>query len=368
MNASLTPPSPDLLASLLAIPSLSGQEGEATAFLSAWMAAHGFDASFVDAAGNAVGLRDGGAGPGGAPPRDIVLLGHIDTVPGEIAVRVEDGKLFGRGAVDAKGPLAAFAAAVAQVQPAPGWRLIVIGAVEEEAATSKGARFAAGQYHPALCIIGEPSGWERVTLGYKGRLLADVAVRQPMAHTAGPDAGVCEIAVAVWNRVQAQIETINAGRERAWQQVLPSIRTMASGSDGLTEWATLRLGFRLPEDLGPTDLQALIVAAAGAADVHFSGAEPAFRAEKNSPLARAFLAAIRSQGGRPGFLLKTGTSDMNVVGPAWGCPILAYGPGDSSLDHTPHEHVQVAEWQRGVAVLRGALAQVMTGIGVSLND
>ena len=50
----------------------------------------------------------------GNGPTKIVLLGHIDTVPGEIPVRVEDGVLHGRGSVDAKGPLATFVAAAAE--------------------------------------------------------------------------------------------------------------------------------------------------------------------------------------------------------------------------------------------------------------
>ena len=45
------------------------------------------------------------------------------------------------------------------------------------------------------------------------------------------------------------------------------------------------------------------------------------------------------QGGTPRFTLKLGTSDMTVVGPAWGCPIVTYGPGDASLDHTPEERI-----------------------------
>ncbi|NIU62369.1 MAG: M20/M25/M40 family metallo-hydrolase, partial [Pseudomonas stutzeri] len=60
-------------------------------------------------------------------------------------------------------------------------------------------------------------------------------------------------------------------------------------------------------------------------------------------------------GGKPRFKLKTGTSDMNVVGPAWGCPIVAYGPGDSALDHTPREHIEIEEYQRGIEVLARAL-------------
>lgn len=353
MEALLTtrPDSIDLLRALLEIPSLSGQEAAASAFLADWMASQGMDA-FVDAAGNAVGIRAGGPAADGSPPQDMVLLGHIDTVGGHVPVRIEDGKLYGRGAVDAKGPLAAFAAAAAQVAPRAGWRIVVIGAVEEEAATSKGARYAATQYGPALCVIGEPSGWNRVTLGYKGRLLTYVTLRQPMSHTAGPAISVCEQAVAYWNRAASLVAEINAGRAKAWDQVLPSLRSFHSDSDGLHETAQMLLGFRLPLDVGPETMKTVLQEiAAGETDLRFEGEEAAFRADKNNPLVRAFLAAIRSQGEQPGFVVKTGTSDMNVVGPAWQCPIVAYGPGDSSLDHTPHEHVAVAEWQCGVRVL-----------------
>jgi LysW-gamma-L-lysine carboxypeptidase len=85
-----------------------------------------------------------------------------------------------------------------------------------------------------------------------------------------------------------------------------------------------------------------------------------YRAEKNTALVRAFLSAIRKTGGKPGFLVKTGTSDMNVVGPAWGCPILAYGPGDSALDHTPHEHILISEYKRAVEILATALRTLQT--------
>ena len=70
---------------------------------------------------------------------------------------------------------------------------------------------------------------------------------------------------------------------------------------------------------------------------------------------RAFLPAIRKAGGTPGFTVKTGTSDMNLVAPAWGTPILAYGPGDSNLDHTPNEHILLIEYQRAVGVLTDVL-------------
>ena len=53
--------------------------------------------------------------------------------------------------------------------------------------------------------------------------------------------------------------------------------------------------------------------------------------------------------------MKTGTSDMNVVGAVWNCPMVAYGPGDSTLDHTPEEHIDVREFRRSVRVLTQAL-------------
>ena len=93
----------ELLRGLVAIPSLSGDERAAVVYLCAAMAELGF-ATEIDGAGNAVGTIGDG-------PREIVLLGHIDTVPGTIPVRIEDGVLHGRGAVDAKGPLATFVCA-----------------------------------------------------------------------------------------------------------------------------------------------------------------------------------------------------------------------------------------------------------------
>jgi LysW-gamma-L-lysine carboxypeptidase len=49
---------------------------------------------------------------------------------------------------------------------------------------------------------------------------------------------------------------------------------------------------------------------------------------------------------------------MNIVGPAWGCPIVAYGPGDSSLDHTPEEHIEWGEYHKAIEVLAQVLRTV----------
>jgi LysW-gamma-L-lysine carboxypeptidase len=49
---------------------------------------------------------------------------------------------------------------------------------------------------------------------------------------------------------------------------------------------------------------------------------------------------------------------MNIAGPAWRCPIVAYGPGDSSLDHTPNEHLDLAEYERAINVLAQVLKEI----------
>jgi LysW-gamma-L-lysine carboxypeptidase len=128
--------------------------------------------------------------------------------------------------------------------------------------------------------------------------------------------------------------------------------------DGLEDRVAMSVGLRLPLGVDVQALKQRMLDWSGEARLAFPYHEPPFRAEKNTPVVRALLRAIRAAGGRPRFKLKTGTSDMNVVGPAWGCPIVAYGPGDSSLDHTPHECIRLDEFRRAVDVLTEALGDL----------
>ena len=130
----------DTLIGLVSQYSPSGQEHGAVEWLVARMKSLGYDDAFIDEAGNAVGVM-------GSGEKQVVLLGHIDTVPGEIKVEQCDNLLYGRGSVDAKGPLACFVDAVAQAGAKDGWQFVVIGAVEEER-DSEGARFVVEQYKP----------------------------------------------------------------------------------------------------------------------------------------------------------------------------------------------------------------------------
>lgn len=339
----------ELLRGAVSIYSPSHEEEAVSRYLVEQMTARGFRA-FRDEAGNAIGVLGDG-------PKKIAFLGHIDTVRGEIDVRIQDGKLYGRGAVDAKGPLCAFVSAAVRLKQSgrlEGKTLIVIGAVEEEAASSKGARFAMTQFNPDFCINGEPSGWNAITLGYKGRLLVKYFLRRPMTHTAGAEKSVCERSFDFWHALRHRAGEFNQGKA-LFDRLDPSLRKIHSDSDGNYEQAELRIGFRLPLSFEVEALKKFLLGISAGAQLEFSGEECAVKMDKSNPLVRTFLKAIREEGGNPKFKVKTGTSDMNVVAPVWRCPIVAYGPGDSSLDHTPNEHIEIEAYRRSIAVLEKVL-------------
>lgn len=335
-----------LLREMVELYSPSGEEGDIGAYLVARMRENGFHA-YLDEAGNAIGEM-------GAGPRTVILLGHMDTVSGFIPPRIEEGRLYGRGAVDAKGPLAAFIAAAARHGPPRHARLVVIGAVEEEA-RSTGARAVIPRFQPDFVVIGEPSGWEHITLGYKGSLSLYYRAEKPHGHTAGQEQTPAEMAVQFWNRLTAWAAEFNREKARAFDQCSPTLLAIHTDSDGFTDTAEVHINIRWPLGMDLESFQAWARQAAEPAAVCIPYFEEPFRSEKNSPLVGAFLRAIRAAGGEPRFKLKTGTSDMNVVGPAWGCPIVAYGPGDSRLDHTPDEHIELEEYRRAIQVLENLL-------------
>jgi LysW-gamma-L-lysine carboxypeptidase len=341
----------DTLMGLVSQYSPSGQERHAVEWLVTKMNSLGYDNAFVDAAGNAVGVM-------GQGPKQVMLLGHIDTVPGEIPIHMDHDVLFGRGSVDAKGPLACFVDAVAKVGAKKGWQFVVIGAVEEER-DSEGARFVATRYEPDFAIIGEPNHWDRIALGYKGNAWADITVKRGQAHTASGEETAPEAAIDVWLKIKAYVDSYNAGKQKIFDQLLLTLRGMESDSNSFEQCARLKVGVRLPMDVSPEAWYARITEIVNDAIVEPAGfAVPAWECRKNTPLVRAFLREIRSQGGEPRFVYKTGTADLNIVAPLWKCPAAVYGPGNSSLDHTSNEHISLEDYSRSVQVLSSALIKL----------
>ena len=361
----------DFLKQLVAIRSFSGEEREAAEFVVAQMKELGYREAYIDSAGNAVGKW-------GAPSAHrIYLVGHIDTVRGvlpvEISIRDGSRILHGRGSVDAKGPFATFVQAVARLDAAEGVEFTVIGAVEEEAASSKGARQVLRDFEqPACVVIGEPSNTLGLTLGYKGRLQAEYSVTRPMTHRAHDHVSSPELAFGLHSRLLEYVASVNEGFTNAFDPLDYHIQTLNTSSDGLSESVCMQFGFRLGLSFSPDELEAkvreileehaLISDPSVVHELEVFGKERAVVSDKNSALAKALRAAIRAQGGTPRMYRKTGTSDMNVLATEWNCPMIAYGPGDSALDHTPEEHIIVADYSTAIDIL----AATLTGLSESL--
>jgi [amino group carrier protein]-lysine/ornithine hydrolase len=336
----------ELLTAMLSVPSPSGEEDAVASLLVSRLLRAGFDVD-VDAAGNVVAAWGDG-------PETVALVGHVDTVPGHIDVRRDGDLLHGRGAVDAKGPLATAIAAVSRQPRDGGRRFVIVGAVEEET-SSRGARhLAQSMPAPSSLVILEPSGWDAVTIGYKGSLRLRASVDQAHAHGAGREPSAPDRCVDLVRALQDRAAVLNRDLG-VFDRVDIRVLRFESASDGLSDQASVDLGVRTPPGCDVDVLIEATRASAPTADVIVLGREPGVRTDRGSPLARGFVRAIRAQSGTPRFKLKTGTSDLNVLVPAWGCQALAYGPGDSQLDHTPREHVSITELERAVSVLELAL-------------
>ncbi len=335
-----------LLRELLEIPSPTGSEEAVAKRAAAQMRGLGFSVQ-RDAVGNVIGQWGGGED-------EISLVGHLDTVAGDIPVHLSEGRLHGRGAVDAKGAFATFVNAVARQARSGRTRYVVVGAVEEEGG-SRGARHLVRRPAPRTLIIGEPSGWDAVVVGYKGSQRLRYRLEQPITHPAGPRPTAAECAFAFYRRLSDWCAEGNQGKS-IFQRIDARLRQADTRSDGLSEVATLAVGLRLPPG---SDLEALVTRIRAWAEpgvIELDEPEAPIRTEKNSRVARALVAAIRQQGGVPRFKVKTGTSDMNILVPAWGCAAVAYGPGEAVLDHAPNESLDVAEYLRAIDVLAAALA------------
>jgi LysW-gamma-L-lysine carboxypeptidase len=335
-----------LLLQMLEYYSPSGYEAPLAQFLLGKLSPMGFETT-LDAIGN-IHARIGRG------PKQIFLVGHIDTVLGEIPVRVEDGKLYGRGSVDAKGCMATFIESAKHFKDSPELTITLIGCVGEES-DSNGARFLLTHgYRPDFVIIGEPSGWDAITLGYKGSIRVVYALERSMTHRGHAARTAAEEAFHFFWAMKTQC----GARTTDFNSIDVNLTSINTLSNGLTETCQMMLDVRTPLGFNYGELTNFLLAQSGSAKITLGQETPAFRSPKNNLLVRAFLKSIRACAGQPKFKVKTGTSDMNLLGPAWNVPILAYGPGDSSLDHTPNEHLDLQEYEKAQRILTLSLGQL----------
>ncbi|NRQ34216.1 M20/M25/M40 family metallo-hydrolase [Nonomuraea sp. NN258] len=330
-----------LLSRVVEISSVSCDERELAEFLVDWCTEHGIHAQ-VDAAGNLVATR-------GTGPERLLMLGHLDTVPHRWPARWEGETLWARGSVDAKGSLVAFLETLAEMDVPAHAQIRVIGAVEEEC-TARGAFFVRDHYPADAVIIGEPSGAEALTIGYYGLLKVRLSVSEPVGHTAGH--GVVTAADRMVHVLGRLRDEIAAASPNAMLAVL-GIHAVNAGH---LQQGEAVFDVRVPQETPVEDLVALVRQVAEAVGVEVLRATPGVITPRKSPLVKAFSRAFREAGATPRFLAKKGSSDMNTLATTWAdVPMVAYGPGDAALDHTPEERLGAAEFRRAKDVLTRAV-------------
>jgi LysW-gamma-L-lysine carboxypeptidase len=353
-----------LLTSMLEIYSPSGKEEEISNFLAREMENLGFRVC-KDEVGNVVGEI-------GQGKPVILLCGHMDTVEGYIPVRVENNKLYGRGAVDAKAPLAAMivAASTFVEKSFPG-KIVVVGVVDEEGSGRGIKHFIKEGIQPDYAIFGEPSGIEKIVFGYKGILDIKITCETPSGHSAAPwlfDNAI-EKAMEIWR----QIQKLHLREEKLGSRFysITSCLTKINGGNAssmIPSKCDIYVQLRIPPQFTPEQVFNEVRRKIKryqetnpkiSVTVEMGGVTNAFEADRRSVLVRALAWAIRKTTlNYASFSRKTGTGDMNVLGNALKIPVVTYGPGDSRLDHTPNEHIDLQEYLTSIKAYQKALMKL----------
>jgi putative selenium metabolism hydrolase len=186
-----------LCQSLIQAKSYSGEENLVSDRLSAFFKENGFDEVNVDKYGNTIGVIKGKY-----PGKKIVFDGHMDTVPvgyeGDwsyppFGAEIHDKKIYGRGASDMKGAVAAMACAAANFakdnEKEFAGEIYIAGVVHEECFEGVAARSISEAVKPDYVVIGEASGLN-LKIGQRGRAEIKVETFGVPAHSANPEKGV----------------------------------------------------------------------------------------------------------------------------------------------------------------------------------
>jgi LysW-gamma-L-lysine carboxypeptidase len=354
-----------LLTNLLGIYSPSGKEEEIANFLVEEMEKLGFRVR-KDAIGNVIGEI-------GQGEPTILLCGHMDTVAGHIPLRVEKDKIYARGAVDAKGPLAATVIAATKVAKQPGFHAkIVVASVVEEEATSRGVKHLINEGISAdYAIFGEPSGVDCITIGYKGNLHLKLTCKTETGHSSTPwlYENAVEKAYELWQQIFNSYPPLDK-QESPFHAITACLTKLSGGraNSVIPFESEMHIDIRIPPPFSSSqvlrDVKEVIEQYRTAnpkvtVAVMIEDSNEPFEVNKNSPLVRALSSSIRKVRGKPATLLrKTGTGDMNILGKAMDVPIVTYGPGDSHLDHTRNEHIIISDYLESIQVYTETIAKL----------
>ncbi|ELZ91474.1 succinyl-diaminopimelate desuccinylase [Haloferax mucosum ATCC BAA-1512] len=325
----------------------------------------------VDDAGNTLAAK------GAADPEShLVLNTHIDTVSPHVAYEREDGIIRGRGACDAKGPLAALLAAFFAVEPAPDARVTLAVTPDEELrSTGAAALDVAGDCY----IVGEPTGLDVCTAA-KGRFEGTVTLSGVAAHAAEPDSGAN--AIDALAPVLGAIRSFDDDRDDHPDLGAATLTpTMVEGGENSNQVpAACRLvvdrrsvppetadGFR--EALEST-LRESVPDGVGVAFALTERPTPfleAFATDTTHELVTTLAQASRDAGGRGDVRTFTAATEASYFSPA---PVVVFGPGeladdDGAVAHADREYVTTT----AVRTAADALETTVTAlVGASTVD
>ncbi len=355
-----------LLADVLKAYSPSTKEGRVARLLRSRMKRMGYKNVRIDSAGNVIGEAGGGR-------TRVLLCGHMDTVPGRLPVVLKDGKLTGRGAVDAKSPLCAMVVAGHRLRDGRDIHLTVAGVTREEGDGLGVATLIRGGKKFDYAVFGEPSGAGKITVGYRGRINAHLTIRtegghagSPWAHTSALDSS---LSILDSLKKYEKDNTVKGDHFRSLS-VSPTILRAGTFHNVVPNIAEVTLDVRVPPGTTCKQVEREIrriaeqysrANNASRVEVNFEEGTDPYEADGDSPIVRAFQRAIILKlGTRPVRVNKTGTGDMNTLAAALGTDCVTYGPGEANLAHTSGEFVLVDDYLKSIEVLTEAVRQVAT--------
>ena len=351
-------------------PSLAaGAPGEAkiAACLADVLREWGFDVRIIDAAPgrpNVVGTLRGGGGA-----RSLMFNGHMDVVdvvsmthaPFDALER--DGRLYGRGASDMKGGVAAMCAAAARVKGTLKGDLIVACVADEEWRSIGTEALVSSGIRADAAIVTEPTGLA-IMPAHKGFAWIQVTVRGRAAHGSRWDLGVDAIRHA--GLVLAELERIDSEALPKKNHALlgrPSLHASEiEGGLGLSTYpdrCVLRFERRTIPGETVADVQREVDDVCAQlrrrhrsfdASVEMLFTQPPSDVAQDAPVCETMKRAIRSAHLEPDFKGMSAWTDAALLNQA-GIPAICFGPGDMGLAHAAEEYIDVRDVERATEIL-----------------
>lgn len=308
----------DLARALIDIDSTTGREGEACRFLASDLRKRGFVVTEQPVDGDRVNVQaflD--------PAPTVVLSTHIDCVPPFFPSRVESGRLYGRGACDAKGTIAAQVAAAERLRNEGEERIGLLFVVGEERG-SDGAAVANEKAPGSRYLIdGEPTD-SRLGKATRGVLRVKLTATGRAAHSSQPELGVSAIDALVDALVELRSLPLPEDPDLGTTFYVIGLMSGGIAPNVVSPTAEAELNFRT---VGPgADVLAALEPIQGRVAVEEVLEVPPVRLHTVSGFESAVFAF---------------TTDIPLLS-NWGRPLLL-GPGSIVVAHTAEEHVEIAE-------------------------